>query len=301
MDDAVSHEALTRASAARSLAVACGQSGLDPHQAKLLRLGENAIYALPSEGVVVRVARSDTADIKEKVAKELAVSEWLTSHGFPAVRSRGDIPQPVRADGRMITFWEYVPPSSAAPDLSDLARLLRAFHALPDPHFDVALLNPFPVMRRRLASADGIDQGDIEFLTAACDHIEPSFRALVTGSQRGLIHGDAHQGNLLVSDGQVLLIDYEAVAVGPRAWDLIPAATAVDRFGLPRAQYAAFCRAYGHDVTDWEGYETLRSVRELGMTTWLMQNAQSGPPAAEFNLRMQSLREEDRERRWHAL
>ncbi|TKA00195.1 aminoglycoside phosphotransferase family protein [Actinacidiphila oryziradicis] len=275
--------------------------GVNPGQAELLRLGENAIYALPSEDIVVRVARSDTKDIEEKVAKELAVSRWLASQGFPAVRIRDDIPQPVRAEGRLVTFWEYVPPSPKDPDLTDLASLLRAFHELPEPDFAVAVLDPFPIMRRRLARADGVDPGHVEFLSDACDRTESAFRAIVEDKQGGLIHGDAHRGNLLAGDGQVLLIDYEAVAVGPRAWDLIPTATAVDRFGLPRTEYAEFCRIYGRDVTDWDGYETLRTVRELGMTTWLMQNAQSGKPAVEFALRMQSLREEDLGRRWHAL
>lgn len=109
----------------------CGQVGLDSRQAKLLRLGENAIYALPPEGVVVRIARSDTADNHERVDKELAVSRWLTSQEFPAARLREDLPQPVSADGRLITFWEYVPPCSVQPQLTDLAGLLRAGNSRP--------------------------------------------------------------------------------------------------------------------------------------------------------------------------
>ncbi|MCH6161491.1 aminoglycoside phosphotransferase family protein [Streptomyces marispadix] len=301
MDAAVGREGLTPASAARAMTTVCGQVGLDSRQAKLLRLGENAIYALPPEGVVIRIARSDAADNHERVDKELAVSRWLTSQKFPAARLREDLPQPMSADGRLITFWEYVPPSSVQPHLTDLASLLRAFHALPAPGFDVAVLNPFPIMQSRLAHAERIDPRDVEFLTEACNRARSAFTTIVMDKQRGVIHGDAHRGNLLVRDGQVLLIDYEAVAVGPRAWDLIPTATAMDRFGLSRPDYEAFCRTYGCDVTDWHGYETLRSVRELGMTTWLMQNAQSGKAAEEFALRMQSLREEDRERQWHAL
>ncbi|WP_234430605.1 hypothetical protein [Streptomyces sp. NRRL F-4489] len=81
MDAIVNHEGLTETSAARALASACSQTGLRSQSAVLLRLGENAIYALPPEGVVVRVARADTEDIKRKVVKELAVSRSLTSQG----------------------------------------------------------------------------------------------------------------------------------------------------------------------------------------------------------------------------
>ncbi|MFE7313127.1 phosphotransferase enzyme family protein [Streptomyces sp. NPDC057555] len=301
MDAVVNHEGLTQASAARALASACSQVGLDSQSADLLRLGENAIYALPSEGVAVRVARADTEDVRRKVVKELAVSRWLVSQGFPAVRPCDELPQPTQAEGRFVTFWEYVPPGQVEPDLMDLAGLLRDLHALPGPDFPLPVLDPFPLMRRRLALAQDVERQDVEFLTEACDRSEAAFRGIMTDDAGGLIHGDAHRGNLLARDSQVLLIDYEAVAIGPRAWDLIPTATAVDRFGLSPADYTAFCRTYGWDVTDWHGYQALRTVRELGMTTWLMQNVHSGPAAAEFAIRMDSLREEDRERRWHAL
>ncbi|WP_327700495.1 aminoglycoside phosphotransferase family protein [Streptomyces decoyicus] len=301
MNAAASHEGLTRASATRALVAACSVAGLGSDQADLLRLGENAIYALPREGVVVRVARSDTGEIEEKVTKELAVARWLMSAGFPAVGPREDLPQPVRAEGRLVTFWEYIPPSRTEPGLTDLAMLLRSLHTLPGPDFPLRALDPFPIMWRRLEQAHGVKQQDVDFLSEACAGSEAAFREVVGQHPTGLVHGDAHRGNLLARGEQVLLIDYEAVAVGPQAWDLLPTAIAVDRFALPRRDYEAFCRSYGQDVTASAGYEELRTVRELGMTTWLMQNAQSGSAAQEFALRMESLRKEDRERRWHAL
>ncbi|MFC9227399.1 phosphotransferase enzyme family protein [Streptomyces decoyicus] len=301
MNAAASHQGLTRASATRALVSACSVAGLGSDQADLLRLGENAIYALPREGVVVRVARSDAGDVEEKVAKELAVARWLMSQGFPAVGPRDDLPQPVRAEGRLVTFWEYIPPSQIEPDLADLAMLLRDLHALPDPDVVLPTLDPFPIMWRRLEQAQGVKRQDADFLSQACARSEAAFRKVVGRHPTGLVHGDAHRGNLLGCGERVLLIDYEAVAVGPQAWDLLPTAIAVDRFALPRSDYDAFCRSYGQDVTTSEGYEELRTVRELGMTTWLMQNAQSGAAAREFALRMESLRKDDRERRWHAL
>ncbi|PJE95874.1 aminoglycoside phosphotransferase family protein [Streptomyces carminius] len=292
-------EGLTEVTAHRALLVACDRAGLRPDGAELIRLGENAMYALPGQGVVVRVARS--ADLVDKVRKELAVARWLASQGFPGVRVRDDLVQPVEADGRLATFWEYVPPSTATAGIGDLARLLRSFHELPAPGFDLPGLDPFPVMRRRLALVSGIKASDVRFLEESCELVEASFRELMARTEPRVVHGDAHRGNVLMRGGESLLIDYEVVSRGPVAWDLVPTATAVDRFGLPEAEYARFAAVYGWDVTGWDGYAVLRTVRELGMTTWLMQNAQEGPAAEEFALRMESLRKDDLGRRWHAL
>ncbi|MER5871878.1 aminoglycoside phosphotransferase family protein [Streptomyces sp. NPDC002044] len=297
----------TDVSAARAVREAVRLAGAPPpHDLELLRLGENALFASRVQGLVYRVARSD--GLTDKVEKELATARWLVAQGFPGLPPRDDFRQPVSAEGRLVTFWEYVPPSPGEPSLIDLAALLRALHALPDPGFPIPPLNPFPLMRDRLRgaadSADGaISEKDRAFLAAACEGSEAAFRDLVASDPAGgLVHGDAHRGNLLRRDDRVLLIDYETVARGPRAWDLLPTATATDRFGLAPADHKAFCAVYGADVTEQPGYRLLRTVRELGMTTWLMQNVPHSPAAAkEFAVRMDSLRKGDHAARWHAL
>ncbi|MET9568609.1 aminoglycoside phosphotransferase family protein [Streptomyces virginiae] len=281
-----------------------------PHDLRLLRLGENALFASPAQGLVYRVARSDT--VRDKVEKELATARWLLAQRFPGLPPRDELSQPLPADGRLVTFWEYVPPADPPPALVDLAALLRDLHALPAPDFPLPTLDPFPVMRDRLRTAGAavtagsdaaVSEKDLAFLSAACDANEAAFRDLVaTDPDVGLVHGDAHRGNLLRDRDRVLLIDYEAVALGPRSWDLLPTATAVDRFGLAASEYDEFCALYGADVTRRHEYRLLRTVRELGMTTWLMQNvSHSAAAAEEFAVRMASLREGDHVARWHAL
>ena len=56
----------------------------------------------------------------------------------------------------------------------------------------------------------------------------------------GPIHGDAHTGNLLVDTGQVVLSDFQSAAVGPREWDLLPTAIALERYGLAEDRYQQF-------------------------------------------------------------
>lgn len=293
----------TESSAAAAVRSACGQIDAPvPSGLELLRIGENALFADPAQEIVYRVARSDA--LMTKVNKELATARWLVRQEFPALRPRDDLRQPITAEGRLVTFWEYVAPADPTPELGDLALLLRALHALPEPDFAVPPLNPFPLMRERLRRAERVTASDLDFLEASCQNAEDDFHSLVAADPTayGLVHGDAHRGNLLRRGKQILLIDYEAVAMGPRAWDLLPTATAVDRFGLSAPEYSAFVDAYGADVTKHPGYRTLRTVRELGMTTWLMQNVAHSPAESdEFALRMASLRRGDLAVRWHAL
>ncbi|HET9894110.1 MAG TPA: hypothetical protein VFQ44_04195 [Streptosporangiaceae bacterium] len=60
-------------------------------------------------------------------------------------------------------------------------------------------------------------------------HLQTEFRTLDFALRPGPIHGDAHTGNLLADHGQVVLLDVEAVAFGPREWALIPTSIAYER------------------------------------------------------------------------
>src|SRR5436305_1108863 len=83
---------------------ACAIAGLDPQDARLLRLGSNAVYRL-KDPVIVRVSRPG-ADVAH-VRRTVAVARWLESVGYPAVRAI-DIDQPVTVDEHVVTFWEAV-------------------------------------------------------------------------------------------------------------------------------------------------------------------------------------------------
>lgn len=75
----------------------------------------------------------------------------------------------------------------------------------------------------------------------------------------------------------MVLLDFESAAIGPREWDLMPTAIAVAHYGRTEGQYREFTAAYGFDVRIWEGYPVLREIREMTMTTWLMQKCRRGP------------------------
>lgn len=283
----------------RTLHEACSRVDLDSDGAELLRMGENAIYQLASEPVVVRIARS--AKRLRQVERELCVARWLAAAGVPAIRVYEEVgDQPLLVDDHPVSLWHTATGGEPTPTHVDLARLLRSFHTLEDCPCELAAFNPLRTVESRLTHEDGIAAADRDFLRARCADLSGQLEDLAFALPRGPIHGDAHTRNLLTDHGQVVMLDFEAAAIGPREWDLLPTAIGVDRYGVPERQYREFADAYGFDVRAWAGYPVLREVRELTMTTWIMQNvAESDDIAAEFALRVASLRERDWHRAWH--
>ncbi len=287
------------ASAAGALASACAETGLDATEARLIRLGENAIYALPREGVVARIARSTA--LGDRVLREVRIADWLAEQDYPAVRTAADVKQVIEAEGRLVTFWQLVPPNATEPTVADLGHLLRRLHDLPAPSFQLPVFDPLSVVPDRLARPGAAPPDDVAFLRERYEELAEAYRALPPSGPRGFVHGDAHRGNVLMSAGGPLLSDFETAALGPREWDLTPTAMSIERFALDAHAYAAFVDAYGRDVRDWSGFGVLRQIREITMTTWLMQLYDVGDQhAAEFRLRVASLREGDDGRLWHA-
>jgi len=284
--------------AAPVLAEACAQAGLDSNGAELLRIGENAIYQLATAPVVVRISRS--ADRMSRVKKELCIARWLDAADVPTVRVQEDIGQPLLADGHPVSFWHEVTGGDPQPTHVDLANLLARFHSLPDCPCDLPAFDPIGPSTARITKAADITSADRDFLLARCADLTVQYQDLAFALPTGPIHGDAHTRNLLTDHRQVVLSDFETAAIGPREWDLMPTAIAVDRYGLPEQRYQEFARAYGFDVRQWPGYPVLREVRTLTMTTWIMQNiGESEAAAKEFALRVDSLRERDFERAWN--
>jgi hypothetical protein len=76
-----------------------------PRDAELIRPGENALFRLSSQPVVVRMAR--TVDYWGDVVKEVEVARWLAEQQIPAARLH-DVPQSVLAGGYPVTSWRYI-------------------------------------------------------------------------------------------------------------------------------------------------------------------------------------------------
>ncbi|MEH1125028.1 phosphotransferase family protein [Micromonospora sp. CPCC 206061] len=286
------------------LAEACKIAGLGSANAELIRLGENAIYRLSVAPLVVRIARS--GQMLDDVRKEMRVARWLALEEYPAVRLVSDLHEadiPLMVSSHPVTFWHFVSSAQPLPGPSDLGGLLRRLHELPVPDWlALPAFQPFARVEQRLNCAPPeVTPGDVDFLRERFRQLKEALRRLQFHFPFGPVHGDAHPANLLRSaNGEVVLLDFEAFSWGPREWDL--SLTAGYRYGfewLDERDYAKFVSAYGYDVSQWEGFRVLSAIRELGMTTWLMQLA--GHDAArrdEFRVRIDDLRSGRYPRRW---
>ncbi|CAM5310554.1 Aminoglycoside phosphotransferase domain-containing protein OS=Streptomyces fumanus OX=67302 GN=GCM10018772_13060 PE=4 SV=1 [Streptomyces fumanus] len=281
------------------VSAACRVAGLDGRGAELIRLGENALFRLEGEPVIVRVARGEQWLPKTRV--EVAVSTWLAREGFPAAQLVEGLEQPLLIDGYPVTFWQLIVEGDRKATYGELGGILRDLHSMTVPA-DVVLpsFDPFDKQELRIQRAP-IPEDDRAFLRKRWHELRGQFEELSFETPKGPVHGDAHVQNLMVNEqDEVILIDFEAFCFDHPEWDLM--VTAVEHHSLgwqTDEQYGDFVRAYGRDLRDWHGYDTLRRLQEFGMTTWLMQNVrESERTAAEYRRRIAALRDDDAPRDW---
>ncbi|WP_018502422.1 aminoglycoside phosphotransferase family protein [Parafrankia discariae] len=290
-----------RFSAQRSrhaLARVCASVGLDDRDAEPIKLTVNAVYRLPREAAVVRIAGS--AAMNHRVGKVVRVARWLAGHGMPAVRLLPGLPAPVTVDEHVATVWVDAAPPTGTPTTTptgtggarDLAAVLRLLHALPPPEPPLPVWDPLDDVRRRLSDAEGLGDDDRRFLEDRTLQVGEALATVRYALPRTVVHGDAHLGNLIRSTtGEVVICDFDATCRGPAEWDLIPVAVGALRFGRPPTPQLELARAYGFDVTAWDGFGVLRSVRELKLVTSVVPILASSPTAAaQFAVRLGSLR-----------
>lgn len=284
---------LTVLSSWQVLRAACSVAGLNIEHARLIRFGENALFHLPKDSVVVRIARG--MDYWADSTKEVNVACWLTQINFPAAKVY-DVPQPVSIGGHPVTFWCFIAgrPGDRR-DIATLGSILRRLHATPPPKtFDLPPEDILGRVRGRIVGAM-IPLTDKSMLLQRLCYLQAEIRDLRYPLNPAPTHGDAHSENLIIHDGQPVLIDFERFAWGQPEWDLAMTATEyLTAKWWTDDEYGQFVDAYGYDVTSWtEGFDVLRAVHELKMTTWLMQNVAESPEIAdEYQVRMRTLRGE---------
>ncbi|MFJ9584793.1 phosphotransferase [Streptomyces acidicola] len=296
--------AFTAAEARRVLDAACAAAGFDSRGARTLRLGENAVHLLASAPVVVRIARDATR--LPEVRRELAVAAWLQEAGFPAVRPRAGVPQAEVHEGRIVTFWQWLPDHGGTADFPALAAALAALHRLPFPSSEgpvLPVLDPLRGAGQHLAAGAGhVADADLEFLARRVGELREEYRALEFVLPPGPVHGDAHKGNFLrTASGWAAVLDLECFAHGPREWDLATAlGVPFKGFGwLDEDGYRCSAEVYGFDVTAWTGFDVLRRIRETTMTTALMRDVgHSAEARAEFTRRLRTVRDGRPPRDW---
>ncbi|MGH3927384.1 MAG: phosphotransferase family protein, partial [Pseudonocardiaceae bacterium] len=279
----------------------CAVAGLDDRDAVLLHVRSNAVYHLPREALVLRLAR-DTPPQVDRAHKVVAVCRWLVERHGPSL-APADIPQPVFASSTVATAWPALP-SSCSPDATALGVALRDLHAITDSPPPLPSYRPLVRLREALALdaarvAPVLTADEHAWLADQADRLCAGYADLASRLGDGLIHGDAHTGNMMCEPtaGRWVLIDFDHAAYGPRELDLRFAAP--DHFQTPAADRAAFTHAYGHDLLSWPGWRTLRDLTEVHSLSSYLRRAPTAPAAAtELARRLHSLRTADPTIRW---
>jgi aminoglycoside phosphotransferase (APT) family kinase protein len=239
------------------------------------------------------------------------LTAWLSEQAFPAVHPA--VAEPISAGEYVATVWHAVPPQphqDSRTAHAALGRLLQELHALPSP--PVALPNADPLARLRTAL--GLDtrrtepvltSSDHDFLTHRIRDLDEQYRSMNFPLGIGLIHNDAHPGNLLAAPTSrhgYVLTDWESACIGPREMDVVLAGAPGSRFDDTEDERLAFTTGYGYDIATWSNYRILRDIRDLHSLAGHIRAAPHHTAARnELRIRVQSLREDDSTVRWNAV
>ncbi|WP_433464030.1 phosphotransferase [Spirillospora sp. CA-128828] len=278
------------------LAAACQAVGLDQTEARLLHARANHTYHLPRELVVVRLRRTrNSEEWIRRLTTAVQVTAWLAARGFPTVEPWPAASPAVTIDGWTATFWRYVPTETAlAPaNSTDLAELLRDLHSQPEPPVQLASTNPLGALLADLDHAgEALTQAQHSWLKARATTLNEQYPHTPMPLGHGMIHGDAHTGNLFPTSRRYLLGDWDSVSYGPRAQDLVPTLDGVHHFGQPQSDWDRLCTVYGVEtgIENHPGMRLLCAARELRSLAAYIRSAPGRPDIhSELTKRLQTL------------
>jgi len=256
----------------------------------------NALYTAGDE-VVLRIGRP-TAEPSSAI--------WLASLLTEAgVRVPRFLHHDVIVDDGLVVFAQQREQSVAAIDWREVGTMVARVHTL-DPsivaeHFPTPPCTSFPWWDfDRLLAEIGptIDDEARRGLTAAIERhrgwsdieVEPV-----------LLHGDVHPGNVIQSAAGPVLLDWDLVCIGPRAWDHGPLMTWAERWGGERGTYEVFANGYGRSLGDDPVAAAVAELRLVAATLLRVRAGRSDPvAAAEASRRLRWWRGDPDAPPWHA-
>ncbi|MCE6997762.1 aminoglycoside phosphotransferase family protein [Saccharothrix sp. S26] len=260
------------------LRAACERAGLDARGAELLRHQTNAVFRLATVPVIVKVARPNI----RHTAAVVSLIGWVVDHGVPTVPLLPDVPQPLEVAGCGVTFWRYLPPTRPIA-ADDIAVPLRALHDAPLPPFPLPELDALGAIHHSIQASTILSPPERGVLLRRWSRLVDMVPRLRYDGPPRLIHGDPQHRNTLWDDAEdrPVLCDWDSAVIGPVEWDLVTIEVHCRRFGFPEREYQSFCSRYGRDIREWDGFATVRDLRELRMVTTNARKAADGSPQAD--------------------
>ncbi|MGV9836495.1 phosphotransferase [Nocardia niigatensis] len=283
-----------------ALEAMCHEVGLDAHDARLLHRHSNTVYLLAHASVIVRISGSNHPGLCPRAS--LTITKWLAEQGVPVTVPFID--HAVEIDGLTATFWHYYPQHGRdVPPARELGAILRTLHSLPPPPFDLPDYVPLQHLTGIIDDPRfnrGLPEDSLSWLREQVQRQVTAYHQLRSKLGHGLVHGDAYRGNTLWGPDGVLLGDWDEISIAPRELDLINEFQST-RFGTTEAELTDFSAAYGFDVRTWDGYCSLRRMRDLHTLASYIRRAGHGDDRAaqELHHRIRSLLDSIDDARWH--
>jgi Ser/Thr protein kinase RdoA (MazF antagonist) len=249
-----------------------------------LRTGMNALFGC--DDVVLRVSRTNAPP---GVAIELAAR--LAAAGIPVPEPA--VPGAVIAGELSVTAWRRIHPVADPVDWHAVGRALARLHALARSDLPAGFPLPrptsFPWWQFDAMVADTSGDIDAEAL-AGLETAVARGRRWLELDPAGLVvcHGDVHPGNVVMSDGGVVLLDWDLMCLAPPGWDHAPMMTWAARWGGAAGEYEALAAGYGRSFRGDPRTEAFAELRLVAATLMRVRAGRHDPAAraeAERRLR----------------
>jgi hypothetical protein len=211
---------------ARVAALAVARAhGLDVVDPVVLHDGVNVVVHLRPAPVVARVATLTPLlrpAVQRPFGREVALAGALSEAGAAVVPPSAELPPgPHQQDGLTLSFWRFVEVLPARPTPAQAGAALGELQAAlddVDPGWDGDPLDT-PLDDLAVFADRGRALGADPELVERVPELAGRLRPLLHG-EAGVLHGDAHPGNLLATSDGWRWVDLEDTSRGPRGWDV---------------------------------------------------------------------------------
>lgn len=260
-----------------TLRQACNVVGLDPTDARLMRLGTNAVFRLV-DPVVVRIARLDNLD---EMTRTVQVARWFESDSYPAVRALA-FDQPVVIDGTAATFWEALSDGETYASVPEVADLLSRLHALiPPAELILPSFEPFDRIEGRLVVSTWLTDEDRIFLEGLLGDLRERYSRLDFALRPGVMRITRKASGKTKTQAKAKLREMlrnqeDGVPIPPDGYTVTDAVRYWLTFGLRgRAQntidnYTVLAKVH---ILPSLGTQKLRDLSAEDVDTWLTEES----------------------------
>ena len=246
---------------------------------ELIRVGMNALFAVPGEPVVLRVGHA--------TAPAAAAHALVTELAAAGIPTPPPIPGLVADVGELaVTGWQRVRETRQAIMWERVGAAVAALHRLPAaivPHeYPAPAPTTFPWWDfAALLSdvGDDLDAASRRGIEAAV--ARNAWWAEAVGGAAVVCHGDVHPGNVLTSAGGPLLTDWDLLCRANPAWDHAALTVWAGRWGGDPELYRRFAAGYGRSFADDPLTIALGELRNVAATLLRVRAGRGDPAAAQ--------------------